>query len=253
MIQNKIQMKYEFINKTLFFPDYGILAVGDLHIGYDHMIKQSGILIPERQVKDIISDLKEVFRKIKNSKTGKRIKKVVFLGDIKHAFSYEAEEKHEFMEVMNFLKLEVPEPQENIIFIKGNHDTMDFTYGKMKNYHIEPESGIAFVHGHLSFPEIFNRKVNVIVSGHLHPSIILAEKPGVKKETYKCFLEGSYKGKTFIVIPSFVGYYEGTPVNDYREDYLESFFILPKKEILNFKIHVIGKDKVYDFGKIKDL
>lgn len=245
--------KYEFINKTLFFPDYGILAVGDLHIGYDHMIKQSGILIPKRQVKDIIYDLKDVFRIIKNSKTGKRIKKVVFLGDIKHAFSFEAEEKYEFIEVMNFLKLEVPEPQENIIFIKGNHDTMDFTYGKMKNYYIEPESGIAFTHGDKSFPEIFGRKVNVIVSGHLHPSIILAEKPGVKKETYKCFLEGSYKGKTFIVVPSFVGYYEGTPVNDYREDYLESFFIIPKKEMLNFKIHVIGKDKVYDFGKIKDL
>jgi metallophosphoesterase superfamily enzyme len=81
----------------------------------------------------------------------------------------------------------------------------------------------------------------------------LAEKPGVKKETYKCFLEGSYKGKTFIVIPSFVGYYEGTPVNDYREDYLESFFIVPKKEMLKFKVHVIGKDRVYEFGMVGDL
>ena len=239
--------KYVFIDKSLFFPEHGILVIGDLHIGYDYMIKQSGVLIPERQVKDIISDLKEIFNMIK--KTGKEIKKIVFLGDIKHAFSYEPEEKYDFIEIMNFLKLKIPE--EDIILIKGNHDTMDFSYGNMEDYHIE--SGIAFLHGHKAFPEIFDKKVQVIVLGHLHPSITLQEKPGVKKESYKCFLEGSYKGKILIVIPSFVDYYEGTPVNDYKEDYLESFFIVPRKDMLKFKIHVIGKDKVYDFGKVGDL
>ena len=241
-----MKQTYEFIDKTLFFPEHGILVIGDLHIGYDYMIRQSGVLIPERQVKDIIADLKGIFKKIK---VKGKINKIFFLGDIKHAFSFEAEEKYEFLEVMKFLKQEIPE--EDIIFIKGNHDTMDFTYGKMRNYYIQ--DGIAFVHGHRLFPEIFDKKVQVIVSGHLHPSIILAEKPGVKKESYKCFLEGSYKGKAFIVLPSFVDYYEGTPVNDYREDYLESFFIVPKKEILKFKIHVIGKDKIYDFGRVGDL
>ena len=241
--------KYVFIDKSLFFPEQGILAIGDLHIGYDYMIRQSGVLIPERQVKDIISDLKKIFRKIKEEKPSNKINKIVFLGDIKHAFSYEPEEKYEFLEVMKFLKQEIDE--KNIIFIKGNHDTIDFSYGNMVDYYMQ--DGIAFVHGHKSFPEIFDKTVNCIVSGHLHPSIVLAEKPGVKKESYKCFLEGSYKGKIFIVMPSFVDFYEGSPVNDYREDYMESFFIVPKKEMLKFKIHVIGKDKVYDFGKVGDL
>lgn len=244
-------IKYEFINKALFFPEQGILAIGDLHIGYDYMIRQSGVLIPERQVKDIISDLKGIFKKIKNSKTENKINKMVFLGDIKHAFSYEPEEKYEFFEVMKFLKQELQISEENIIFIKGNHDTMDFTYGKMKNYYID--GSIAFVHGHKSFPEIFDKKIKVIVSGHLHPSVILAEKPGIKKESYKCFLEGTYRKKTFIVMPSFVDFYEGSPVNDYREDYLESFFIVPKKEILKFKIHIVGESKVYDFGMVGNL
>ena len=241
--------KYEFIDKSLFFPEQGILAVGDLHIGYDYMIRQSGVFIPERHVKEIIAYMKEIFRKMKNS--GRKINKIVFLGDIKHAFSFEIEEKYGFLEVMKFLKQEVQDPEENIVFIKGNHDTMDFTYGKMRNYYIQ--DGIAFVHGHRSFPEVFDKGVGCIVSGHLHPSILLAEKPGVKKEIYKCFLEGNYKGKTFIVIPSFENYYEGTLVNDYREDYLESFFIIPKREMLKFKVHVIGKDKVYDFGRVGDL
>jgi len=244
------EQNYKFIDKSLFFPEQGILVIGDLHIGYDYMITQSGVLIPERQVEDIIADLRRIFNKIK--KTGNRINKIVFLGDVKHAFSYEAEEKYEFLKVMEFLKQEIPEPEKNIIFIRGNHDTIDFTYGKMKDYHIE-KSEIAFTHGHLSFPEVFDKKIQLIVSGHLHPSIILAEKPGVKKESYKCFLEGNYKEKTFLVLPSFVDFYEGTPVNSYKEDYIESFFILPKKDILKFNVHVIGKDKIYDFGKVGDL
>ncbi|MDP3991940.1 MAG: metallophosphoesterase [Nanoarchaeota archaeon] len=244
-------MKYEFVDKALFFPEQGILVIGDLHIGYDYMIRQSGVLIPERQVKDIISDLKRIFREIKTKNLGNKINKIVFLGDIKHAFSYEAEEKHDFLEVMKFLEQEIKIPEENIILIKGNHDTIDFTYGNMVDYYIE--SGIAFLHGHESFSEIFDKKVQMVVSGHLHPSITLAEKLGVKKESYKCFLEGNYKGKIFIVVPSFVDYYEGTPVNDYRDDYLESFFIVPKREMLKFKVHVIGKDKIYDFGRVGDL
>ena len=243
----QMKNKYEFIDKTLFFPEQGILVVGDLHIGYDYMIRQSGVLIPDRQVKDIIENLGEIFNIIKEK--GNEIKKIVFLGDIKHAFSYEAEEKYDFLEVMEFVELELPKAE--IVLIKGNHDTIDFTYGGMVDYHIQ--DGIAFLHGHESFPEIFDKKIEIIVSGHLHPSITLEEKPGVKKENYKCFLEGSYKGKTLIVIPSFVDYYEGTPVNDYKEDYLESFFIVPRKDILKFKIHVIGKDKIYDFGKVGDL
>ena len=128
---------------------------------------------------------------------------------------------------------------------------MDYASGKMKNYYIEGD--LAFIHGHKPFPEIFDKKVKVIVSGHLHPSITLEENPGVKREAYKCFLEGEYKGKTFIVMPSFFGFIEGTAVNDYKEDYIESFSIIPRKAMLNAKVHVIGEDKVYEFGRVKDL
>ena len=54
-------VEYEFISKTLFFPEKGILVIGDLHIGYEAMLRQSGILIPERQIKDLITDLKKIF------------------------------------------------------------------------------------------------------------------------------------------------------------------------------------------------
>lgn len=238
---------YEFIDKALYFPEKGILVIGDLHLGYDYMLRQSGILIPERQLKDIIEDLNQIFKRIHERRL--KINKIIFLGDITHAFGFEFQERDEFLEIIEFLENEVP--KENIILIKGNHDTMDYSHGNMKDCYVE--DGIAFLHGHESFPEIFDKKINLVVTGHLHPSVILEERPGVKREAYKCFLEGTFNGKTLLVIPSFFGFIEGTAVNDYKEGYWEFFSIIPKKDILNAKIHVIGKDKIYDFGKVGEL
>jgi len=240
--------EYKFINESLFFPEKGILVIGDLHIGYDFMLRQSGVLIPERQIKDILKRINNIFEKIKTKEY--KIKKVIFLGDIKHSFSYEFTERDEFRTIMDFTASRVG--KENIILIKGNHDTMDYTLEKsMKYFHIEED--IAFLHGHEIYPEVFDKKIKTVVSGHLHPSIILSENPGVKKEIFKCFLEGKSKGKAFIVMPSFLGIVEGTPVNNYKEDYIESFSIIPKKDIMKFQVHVVGEDGSYSFGKIRNL
>ncbi|MEX0921064.1 MAG: metallophosphoesterase, partial [Candidatus Pacearchaeota archaeon] len=89
--------KYEFINEALFFPEKKILVIGDLHIGYEHMLQQSGILIPDRQVEDIIGDIKKILKKIQLKKN--KVNKVVFIGDIKHFFSYEWKEKSNFNKI----------------------------------------------------------------------------------------------------------------------------------------------------------
>jgi hypothetical protein len=237
---------YEFIDRALFFPKKGILVIGDLHIGYEAMLRQSGVLVPERQVKDIINDLKNIFEIIKEKNN--ILKKIVFLGDLKHAFGFEHTEKNEFRKIMEFLEEIFLE--ENIILIRGNHDTIDYSFEKkMKHYHIE--DNIIFVHGDDIITQAFNKNVQTIVMGHLHPCVIL--KAGAKKEAYKCFLEGDYEGKRVIVMPSFLDIIEGTPVNDYHEDYIESFSIIPKRAILNFTVHAIGENAIFDFGKIKDL
>jgi putative SbcD/Mre11-related phosphoesterase len=238
-------LEYIFIDKSLFFPKQGILAIGDLHIGYEAMLRQSGVLIPERQVKDIINGLKEIFEKIK--KQGHELKKIVFIGDIKHAFTFEYGEKNEFRKVIEFLGENLP--QENIILIKGNHDTIDYTFeGLMKSYYIDGE--ILFLHGHKKIKELNDKNIKTIVFGHIHPSVSFEE--GAKKESYKCFLTGRSNNKDVIVLPSFLGFVEGTPINDYQEDYIESFSIIPKKEIMNFRVHAVGKNEVLNFGKVKD-
>lgn len=242
----KNKPNHKFVNETLFFPEKGILVIGDLHIGFEHMLQQSGVLIPERQVADIIEDLNNIINKIKSK--NQSLKKIIFIGDIKHIFSYEWKEKSNFKKILEFLKKHVAE--DKIIFIKGNHDTMNLGLN-FKDYHIEGD--VFFTHGHKSFPEMFDEKIKIIVAGHLHPAVVLSDDSGVKKEAYKCFLEGEYKGKTFIVLPSFLGFVEGTLVNEYEEDYVESFFIVPKKAIMKFKIRAVGEDGVYEFGKIEDL
>ena len=239
-------MRHEFIDKCLFFPEQGILVIGDLHIGYELALVESGILLPEQQVAEVLENLKKIINEIKNKRYG--LKKVIFLGDIKHFFSYEYAEKANFNKVLDFLKTVVPE--KNIILIRGNHDTMNLGFD-FRDYYIE--DGIAFLHGHVPYPAAYDKTVVCIVTGHLHPSVIIEESPGVKHENYKCFLEGNIKRKTYIVMPSFLEFYEGTPVNFYSEDFIESFSIISKKDIIKFKIHVVGDDGVYEFGRVGDL
>jgi len=246
-LRSKEKEEYVFIDKTVFFPELGILAVGDLHLGYELMLRQSGVGLPESQVDEIIEDLKKTFAKIKA--LGFSIKKIIFLGDIKHYFGFEYNERRIFDEILNFLKNYFED--KDIILIKGNHDKMDYSGKKMKNYLIR--DGICFVHGHIAFPEIYDESVKTIVMGHIHPSVIISDRANVKREKFKCFLVGKFHNKKVIILPSFFEIIEGTSVNDYREDYQSYFSILPKDVVLGSEIFVIGKDEIYDFGKVKDL
>jgi len=235
-------LDYVFISKTLFFPKQGILAIGDLHIGYEDMLIQLGVTIPKTQTKETIEELKEIFKEIKKRKYS--LKKIIFLGDIKHYFGFEKAEFFEFRDILDFLKENFEE--KDIIFIRGNHDKFDMSGIKMLDYYIE--DSIAFSHGHKSFPEIYDKKIKTIVISHIHPAVALSDKQGIKTEKFRCFLTGKFKGKEIIVVPHFFNLSDGT---DVREIYsLPDFFIIPSKILKDFEIHVVGKDKIYNFGKV---
>jgi len=239
---------YIFFGKTIFFPEKGILAVGDLHLGYDYKLQQSGVLIPERQVEEIIEDLKKIFEEL--TQKNMELKKIVFIGDIKHSFSYEWKEKNYFNDIMNFLRNYVKE--RDIILIKGNHDTIDYSFSdRLQDYFIEGD--LAFSHGHKDFLELSGKKIKTLVLGHLHPSVILSDKHGIKREKYKCFLVGEFRKKKIIILPSFLATIEGTTINNVDDEYEDYFSIIPKKNLRNFEVYIVGEKEVYDFGKIKTL
>jgi len=48
--------KYVFIGKSLFFPKEKILVIGDLHLGYDALLREKGIEIPLKQFEDVCEE-----------------------------------------------------------------------------------------------------------------------------------------------------------------------------------------------------
>lgn len=233
---------FRLISKTLFFPRQGILAVGDLHLGYERMLKNQGIVLPFNQLEDTKKELELIIKKIKAIST---LKKIILLGDIKHHFSFE---KSEIFDLRDFIKfLEKFLPKENIILIKGNHDTFTLKNYELKDFYIDGE--IAFIHGHKSFPQIFkDKKIKTIVMGHVHPAVVIKDKNGIKREKFKCFLVGKFKGKKLIVVPSFFPLVAGSEINEMYSGG-KSSPIVSKKQFGNFETFVVGKNRVYDFGK----
>lgn len=236
-----VKKGYEFIGKSVYFPKQGIVAIGDLHLGYENMLQAGGLQFPIKQVEQTLEDLRQVLEVVKG-----RVKKIIFLGDIKHNFGFKKEEKYGLYEVLDLCRDYVSD--KDIILIRGNHDKVDLTGAKYHDYWVG--GGVGFIHGNRSFDEIWSKDVKIVVMGHLHPTVTLSDEQGVKKEKYKCFLVGKYKRKEFIVAPSFFPVVEGASI----EGYEEKFSVVPKEKLRGFKVFVVGEElEVLKFGKLKDL
>ena len=227
------KQKYVFIGKTLFFPKEKVLAIGDLHLGYEESLKARGLEMPINQAKESLEEIENLLKNIK-AKFGK-IEYIVLLGDIKHSFGFIRTEKESLAKLLSLFKKYV-ENENRIIFIRGNHERNDKN-GKYLDYFIVKD--IAFVHGDRDFLEIYDKTVNIIVMGHLHPTITLRDKMKIKIEKYKCFLVGRCRKKDFVVVPSFLNITEGVSANEFFEDLenIHDFSIIPQKELVKFEVY----------------
>jgi uncharacterized protein len=245
MNPKKTKSHFKLIGKTIFFPKQGILAIGDLHLGYLEMLRNQGIMIEVDQLEETKNELKNILQNIKATST---LKKIILLGDIKHHFSFQ---KPEFFEIWNFLKfLEKQVGKENLILIKGNHDTYTLKEYELKPFYIEDE--MAFTHGDKTYPELFKKEVKTIITSHIHPAVNLKDPNGIKRERFKCFLIGKYKRKEVIIVPSFFSISEGTEVQEYSSGQKWQQLI-PRNKLSSFNTFIVGRNKIYDFGKFKDL
>lgn len=240
--------KFEIIDRCLYYKEKGLLIVGDLHLGYEENLNNHGISIPKNQINETIELFERIFEKCE------LLKEIVLLGDIKHYFSkilkQELEDLDEILGIMN----KKMGAGGRIIIIKGNHDKLlSYLIKKYKNVELVDEyvlEEIMFRHG--DFLDFNNKKqikeenkIEILVIGHYHPSIILSD--GVKQEKYKCFLYGKSKEikKKLIIVPSFFPLIEGS-------DILTE--INWKIDISEFKIIILDeKGNLYKFGKVKKL
>jgi hypothetical protein len=239
------------IIKDIFAVDTGLyvdktLILSDIHIGYDEALNKQGILIPRLQFKDMIDNLDRIFLLLK----GKRIEKIIINGDLKHEFGKisETEWRHT-LRLLDYLGNKC----EKIVLIKGNHDTILGPVAKKRNVELKDYEIVGdkiLLHGdklpdEKSTELIRKEKIKTIVIGHEHPAITL--KDGPRTERYKCFLLGKWKRKNLVVLPSFSPVVEGTDI--LKEKLLSPFL---KDGVGEFKVFIVG-DKVYDFGKAKEM
>jgi len=225
----------KIVDLGLFLVKEKVLIIADPHIGYEESLNKQGVLIPRLYFKDVIGRLEKILKKVK------KLDMIVINGDVKHEFGTISDlEWRNTLKLIDFLGKHCKE----LVLVRGNHDKILGPISKKRN--------VKFVDNLIIRDKLITHgdKVDVIdgvktiVIGHEHPAISLNDK--VKIEKYKCFLKGKFKGKNLIVQPSFNLVTEGS---DVLRDKLLSPFL---KNINNFEVYIVG-EKVYDFGKLKNL
>lgn len=252
------QSRIRFLDNALLINDIEnkILVIADLHIGYEEFIVETGVF-PRVQTHDIITILSKIFDKLQKQRIN--LDKIIILGDLKHEHGKISDaEWRETLYVLDFISKKAKE----ILLIKGNHDNILGPIANKRNIQITPfyrYSDILFMHGNKEYKNIFkekkskdkNKDVNILILAHLHPAITLSDK--YKREKYKCYLLGRYKGKQVYILPSF------NPIN-LGYDLItgkgkKEFLIIPENKLREFDaiIYDTKEDKIYNFGKLKKL
>lgn len=229
---------FEFINKAVYFPRERILAIADLHLGFEQALNEKGVFLPRQMHKELLKNLRGIV-----DKTGK-LKEIIILGDLKHEFGRVlGQEWNEVLDLLDYLA----ENCEKIILVKGNHDTILEPIARKKNielvdFYIKEDN--CFMHGHKMFDSCLGKSIKRIVLGHKHPAITL--RKDAKQETYKCFLVGKWENKEVIILPSMFPLTEGSDV------YIEDTNLAIPAQLGNFNVYALG-DEVYGLGKVKDI
>lgn len=224
----------EIHDLCLYLREEKVLVLSDIHMGYEEAMNKEGVLVPRFQYKETIKRLTEITK-------GLDIDKIIILGDIKHEFGIisETEWRHT-LTLLDFLQDKCKE----IILIRGNHDTILGPIAKKRDVEVVDSYVIGnkfFCHG----DKVLENDSEVVIIGHEHPAISLEDNGRVEK--FKCFLKGKHGGKELVVLPSFNVVTEGTNISN--EKMLSPYL---QQDLSSFETWLVS-DKVYYFGKVKDL
>jgi len=149
-----------------------IMAIADLHIGWEIALFQKGIHVPSQTPK--------LLKKLTDLLSTYKPEKLLILGDVKYTVATaELGEWHDIPDFFSELKKQI----ENIIIIRGNHD------GNLEpllpeNIKILPATGTAigevgFFHGH-RWPSPTLLKCKTLVMAHVHPTVALRDPAGFR-------------------------------------------------------------------------
>lgn len=174
--------------KAVFFEDYRILVIADLHLGKVNHFRRSGIAVPTSINTKNLESLIELIQQLNPLK-------VVFLGDLFH--SHYNDEWEAFGQVVRHFKTCKFE------LVRGNHDIMSALQYKRCQLHVREQLEMgSFLLTHEPMGEIPLGRYNMY--GHIHPGVRLLGK-GRQSITLPCFYFGQHEA----IMPafgSFTGY-----------------------------------------------
>ena len=233
--------KIKYIGKCLLVGVGGkkLLAVGDLHLGYEEALNISGVGVGRKLFGEMMQDFEEIFKKIGE------VDEVVLLGDVKHVFgTILRQEREDFRRLLEFFG----EKCGKVVIVQGNHDAIcAFLIRKnteVRDFYCVGE--VCFLHGDKDFEQIHGKGIKMWVVGHAHPAITLEH--GAKQERYKCFLEGMWKGKKVVIVPSFSRHSEGSDIS------ISDLGLAWDINLEKFKVFVVDEGlETLDFGELRKL
>ncbi len=151
--------------RALWMPDEGLLAVADLHLGYEGVLQREGVAIPRRQKAVMMEAIAKIVH-------GHSPDLVLVNGDFKHDFSRNLDEEWlEVKEVLRFLS-----DRARLVIVRGNHD--NYLPDILRDLGIELRRSYkagryVFTHGHWDV-----KTKSPVIIGHEHPSLKLRDSLG---------------------------------------------------------------------------
>ncbi|WXG40623.1 MAG: metallophosphoesterase [Candidatus Freyarchaeum deiterrae] len=157
------------------FSDKKILCISDLHLGYEFLLAQKGVVIP--------SQAEEMKYRILNLIERTNADNLIIIGDVKHnIFRVSQTEWRGVTRLLEDISKKV-----DVQITLGNHDTnLDLLLPKntlvhsSKGFLIENDDiKIGFIHGH-AWPKPDLLQADYIIIGHNHPVIEMRDEMGGK-------------------------------------------------------------------------
>ena len=164
--------------RAIWFEELSILAVADLHIGYNWAHRHGGQMLPLHPPDNTVSRLKELCDFYKPAE-------LLLLGDIVHRALPLPQIQTEVQNLLAALP--------GVRLIVGNHDRFleKFITAPLESEYLR--GGYLFVHGHLP-----SERLECVVMGHEHPAISVGDGVATSVKV-PCFLIS----RRTIVLPAF--------------------------------------------------
>ena len=223
----------------LYLSRHDTIVISDLHVGFEEMLAEHGVLVPRQHYHDITQQFAAVLRGLRK----KQVSRIVINGDFKHDFGRITSQ--EWREVLRFID-HLLERCRELVLVRGNHDIALGPVARKRKISVVARlklGDVLLLHGDRLEP--IRRDIGTVIIGHEHPAITLHDP--IKKETYKCFLVGKFRKRKLILVPSFNPMLPGT-------DVLAGNFLSPfLDDIENFRALIIEDNEALDFGEIGKL